>query len=445
MIRAAAAIALVLVLAAPAAADFLYGITQTDLVVIDPSDPSIVTTIGPHGLTGDPAYLTYDPISGRLFGQRTTLIAPDLRDYDLVEYDVACGSGSVVRNLGDFDTAGAFEVWEYVEAEGSLVVSRGMRPDLLTTTFETLDPATGTLTSLGFDVGFDNDFGVYDDVRDLFYVWDPNGTGLFQTIDLSSGAVTNLAASGAMDRDGAFSETDGGIFVYELTSDTLVNLQTTDGLAPITRVPVGVVAGDEILGLAFAPVAPAAICGCAPAKGCIPAGKASLSIKEKKPGSEKLKLAMKKLEMPTVATDFGDPVTGTSRYGVCIYDDALQLVTELDVDRAGDTCGTKPCWKAKGDKGFAYKDPETAASGVKKITAASGDAGKGKVQAQAGNKEKKGQTAMPTGIASDLAGAGFAAVQVLVSDGVCFEAGFADVKKADGLQFKAKGAGGLAN
>ena len=94
--------------------------------------------------------------------------------------------------------------------------------------------------------------------------------------------------------------------------------------------------------------------------------------------------------------------------------------------------------KAKGDKGYAYKDPDAVSSGVKKIAAVSGPEGKGKLQIQAGNKVKKAQTAMPTGIAGALQGATSASMQVVTSDGLCFEAALTNVKKADGLQFKAK-------
>ena len=325
--------------------------------------------------------------------------------------------------------------------DGELVVSQGVLPTLSTNEFYTLDPDTGTLTPL-VDVGFDNDFGVYDDVRGHLYVWDPNNTGLFQIVDLVTGLVTNLSASGTDDRDGAFSEEDGGIFLYDLATADLVQIQTTDGLAPITRVPRGPVAGDPIVGLAFTPVPPPT-CGCAPLPGCIGAGKASLKVVEKKEGAEKLKLSLKKLQGITTAASFGDPLTPATRYDVCVYDQTSQLLADLVVDRGGDLCGSKqkPCWKAKGDKGFAYKDPDAASSGVRKIAASSGDTGKGKLQVQAGNKASKGQDTMPTGIAAALENATAASVQVLVSDGLCFEGNLIDVKKADGTQFKAKGSG----
>jgi len=431
-----------LLLAFPARADFLYGITQTDLVVIDPADPSQVQIVGPHGLTRA-AYLTYDTATGRLFGLRSTEISPEpslILDYDLVEYDFCSGAGTVVRNLGRSDVVGAFEVLEYVESQGSLVVSASTPPDFVTSGFYTLDPDTGALGFL-VDVGFDNDFGVYDDVRDLFYTWDPNSQAQYQLIDLGDGNVTSLGASGLADRDGAFSEEDGGIFLFDQDTQELVNVETTDGLDPITRTPVGVVAGDPISGLAFTPVPPP-VCACAPEPGCTAAGKASLTVVEKKPGNEKLKLSLKKFQGPT---SFPGGVEGGSRTTVCLYDENAELLAELDVDRGGETCGAKgkPCWKPKGANGAAYKDPDASAAGVKKIVAVGGEAGKGKLLVQAGNKEKKGQDAMPVGIAAGLQGANVASAQVAVGEGVCVEAAFGNVKKNDGAQFKAKGDGGL--
>lgn len=181
-------------------------------------------------------------------------------------------------------------------------------------------------------------------------------------------------------------------------------------------------------------------CSSVPAVGCVAAAKASLSVVEKKPGSEKLKAKLKGFDGPTQPGDLGDPVSGATRYDLCLYDATQQLAGELSVDRAGQLCGPKqkPCWKAKGDKGYVYKDPEASASGVKKIAAISGPEGKGKLQVQAGNKVKKGQTGMPTGIAGALQGATGATLQVLATDGLCFEATLGNVRSADGVQFKAK-------
>jgi len=181
-------------------------------------------------------------------------------------------------------------------------------------------------------------------------------------------------------------------------------------------------------------------CPLVPATGCHVAEKASLSIVEKKLGKEKLKATFKGFQTLTTLADLGDPAAGDTRYELCIYDGTSQLVSGLTVDRAGESCGPKqkPCWSAKGDKGYAYKDAGASASGVTKISAAPGGAGKGKLQIQGKNNSKKDQDALPTGVASLLQGATTASIQVNTSDAGCFEAAFSSVKKADGAQFKAK-------
>ena len=180
-------------------------------------------------------------------------------------------------------------------------------------------------------------------------------------------------------------------------------------------------------------------CAPAPNPSCIGAAKASLDINEKKAGKEKIKVSLKKLDAATTTVDFGDPVTGTTVYDVCIYDGADALVTTLLVDRAGDVCGpkAKDCWKAA-KKGPKYKDQDAASAGMKKITGKSGDAGKGQVKASAGNKDNKGQTAMPTGLTAAMSGQTQATVQVHASDGQCFGATLTNVKKSDATRFKAK-------
>jgi hypothetical protein len=136
----------------------------------------------------------------------------------------------------------------------------------------------------------------------------------------------------------------------------------------------------------------------------------------------------------------GNPATGSTRYDLCLYDPEEALVRGLTVDEAGEACGPndKPCWKDKGGKGWAYKDPDADASGVRKITATSGPAGKGTLQVQAGNNTAKGQDEMPVGIAAMLEAASSATVQVRTSDGLCYGALLSTVKTADGVVFQGK-------
>jgi cysteine-rich repeat protein len=181
-------------------------------------------------------------------------------------------------------------------------------------------------------------------------------------------------------------------------------------------------------------------CPAAPSTQCVAAGKASLSIQEKNAGKERLTAKLQGFASATAQADFGDPVTGSTRYDLCVYGPTGALVASLGVDRAGDACGpqARPCWKDKRGKGWSYKDAGGSASGVRKLSASSGPAGKGKLQLQAGNNAAKGQSALPAGVVAALEGASSATLQLLASDGPCYEAALATVQKADGVQFKAK-------
>lgn len=182
------------------------------------------------------------------------------------------------------------------------------------------------------------------------------------------------------------------------------------------------------------------VCAATPLLACTQAAKAALLINEKKSRREKWKLTMKGFDSETTQADFGDPVGGSTRVDVCLYDDADALLAGLNVPRAGDLCGKKqkPCWKAKGATGWTYKDTDTSSDGVKKMGAKSGSAGKGSFKLLAANKEKKLQLELPRRVSDALEGASSARVQVVASDGACFDAVLPSVKKADEELFKAK-------
>jgi hypothetical protein len=175
------------------------------------------------------------------------------------------------------------------------------------------------------------------------------------------------------------------------------------------------------------------LCGVAPAPGCIPAIKGSLLVSEKSVGKEKVKVALKNLQPLVTPSQFGDPVMGNTQYRVCIYDSANQLRGSYRVARAGETCGTKPCWSVVSGKGFKFGDKSGIADGITKIGLAGGDPGKGKVKF--GGKNVDGN--MPAGVAAALASQTSATAQVLTSDAACFTVPLTRVKKADGLSFSA--------
>src|SRR5262249_57246605 len=107
-------------------------------------------------------------------------------------------------------------------------------------------------------------------------------------------------------------------------------------------------------------------CTPVPDTSCLAAAHASLVVDERLRGKEKLTARLSGFAEDTTQADFGNPVDGNTRYDVCIYDAANQLRASLEVPRAGQLCGPdqKPCWKAKQDRGWTYKDPAGSADGV---------------------------------------------------------------------------------
>jgi hypothetical protein len=178
-------------------------------------------------------------------------------------------------------------------------------------------------------------------------------------------------------------------------------------------------------------------CADAPVAACVAAARAKLSVDERRAGRERLALKLNELHPVVSPSDFGDPVRGGTRYDVCLYDGAGGYVAGLAVDRAGEVCGSVPCWKTV-EAGVRYRDRAGSASGVRAIAARSSEAATGKLRVSASNAEPKGQVALPTGLAAALQGQTAARVQVLASDGVCFEAFLSDVRRADGDRFVAR-------
>ena len=159
-------------------------------------------------------------------------------------------------------------------------------------------------------------------------------------------------------------------------------------------------------------------CPEAPAPTCLGGfGKGVLSVRETKNGSEKLSIKATKGPALTQA-DFGNPlVAGGTPYTACVYDDAGARVLELEVDRAGELCEGKSCWKSTGGSppsgnGFLYKDKGLASDGVQLLSLKAGAAGKSKFSLKAANKFGKGLDNLPSGIGWALFGSTSVTVQL---------------------------------
>lgn len=169
------------------------------------------------------------------------------------------------------------------------------------------------------------------------------------------------------------------------------------------------------------------------ATGCIDAYSATVSVDERRPGSEKLKVQWKGFTAPTSMADFGDPVLGSSRYALCLYvDDGL--AAELVVDRAAGLCNGAPCWK-ESRTGLSYKDNRASADGIRQVSIRSGAAGAGSVKISGNNRLSQGLTSLPVGTAAALAAGSTQAMQVRVSDGRCVSSRIGWIATRDGTRF----------
>ena len=376
----------------------------------------------------------------------------------LATVDIETGDVGIIGNMGAVMTDIAFA------PDGRLFA-------LSFTTLYEVDPVTAQASAIGFHGVPDGNALVFAN-SDVLYAMGADSNQLYQ-LDLTTGAGTALGAVGEGSAgDLAF---NGGELYVSTVAANLIRID----LDPVAGTVVGPIGFPNVFGLATADdgvlygisgtqilavdtttgAGELAIdyggrgldvsfgssflgealptCPAVPFPDCLVASKAKLKIAEKKRGSEKLSVQLKGFSGETTPASFGDPIAGATAYDICLWREDDPVV-RLTVDRGmGATCAGKPCWKAKGTKGWSYKDKETSASGVKSLGLLGGPNGKGSVKATAGNKLKKGQDYLPYGIAGRYANATSAFVQIAASDGTCVEAELG-VSKADGKQVKAK-------
>jgi len=241
------------------AQDVLYAVTNTEVITISLEDPISVEVVGPHGLpfvtlgdgsTRGPFALTYDRSSDRLLGLHYESV-PESGAFlqHLVQYDFETGLATSLNVLADSSLNGFVECVEYVDSLDRIVVSRDYDGSI-TTSLETVNP-DGTTTPL-VDTGVDNDFGVYDQTRDRFYVMDPNGDGELRLADLTDGSILSVTPVLSSTSDLAYSAERDTIYAYVAGPNALVSLG--DGLREQNPVPIGIIgSAGPVQGLAVVP------------------------------------------------------------------------------------------------------------------------------------------------------------------------------------------------
>ena len=171
--------------------------------------------------------------------------------------------------------------------------------------------------------------------------------------------------------------------------------------------------------------------------------KGSFSVNERHLGQEKLEVRLAGGPFVPQAS-FGDPTTaGGTSVDLRVFDDAGALVATLEIDRAGESCGSQPCWQSVGDappagQGFRYKDAARSASGVRSLKLQGDAAGKSSISVSAANRASQRQTALPTGIAQALSGTTNVTLELHTSDAACFSATLSDVIRQEPGLFRAK-------
>ena len=102
--------------------------------------------------------------------------------------------------------------------------------------------------------------------------------------------------------------------------------------------------------------------------------RALLRIKDRAPGTRDLLKWNWVTGDVTSLAHFGNPVTGTTGYTLCVYDytagtPSLRMSAPVP---PGGTCAGRPCWRASGATGFRYFDRTLAQRGVELIKMKSG-------------------------------------------------------------------------
>jgi hypothetical protein len=242
------------------AGSVLYGLTTTNLVIVNHNDPSQVTVVGPTGLSALgvawTTQLTWHPGDGYLYGIGFDAPMGQPRNQHwLFRIDRLTGAASIVRAFGDPDEY-KFEALEYVETLNSLVAAYGPNQD----TSSLMTMTTGGVFTPLVNNGRDNDYGVFDSFFDVFFSVDPNGVGQLVKTDLGSGAATDLGSVPVNLSDMAYNPDDHYIYGADSPSGgprPWYRIWTTNGGAPAYYEVIDTVAGDQWMsGLAFAPPIP---------------------------------------------------------------------------------------------------------------------------------------------------------------------------------------------
>jgi cysteine-rich repeat protein len=164
-----------------------------------------------------------------------------------------------------------------------------------------------------------------------------------------------------------------------------------------------------------------------PADGCKGAGQSSLSLSTRGAGNAKWKWSRGEA---TSCEDFGSPDADTS-YDLCIFDGAGGGTYELAAHFALPASGS---WKRASSCRWTYKDRTAATDGITSLKLTPRDTGRASIQFSA-----EGEAApLPVPVAADrfMASDPDVTVQIINSNGTCWESRLADGHRNSGDGYK---------
>jgi hypothetical protein len=242
------------------AAEILYGVTGTNLVTIDPTNPANVTVVGPHllapgAITGN---LTYDPVTDRLIG--SVSLNPPSFTRSLYAFDRSTGQATFLSTVSDPSAQFIYEALEYVGGSvNQTIITRAPNSGPQTgISFEIhrVDPNTGA-TVLVVNNGRDNDFAAWDSRRNRFYATDPNGSvsNNIYEVNLATGSNTDWINVFQSTSQGpgelAYSSDHDAIYAVDFGNSSFYRINLNSAGDPVSISSIGAVGGDRVDSIAF--------------------------------------------------------------------------------------------------------------------------------------------------------------------------------------------------
>jgi hypothetical protein len=235
-----------------AQAQTLYGHDNIshDLVTINPATAA-VTTVGASGLSSTVRIgtLAYHPTDG-LFG-----LGYDTSDalYHFYNFNTSTGAATSISTLGI--AASSADGLEYVAGStNSLILFKSLANNFYGSELNTVNPITGAITATGVSTGSetDNDYGVYDSLRNKYYTMDDNHFSI-RGINTLTGSITPYSTLNLHYGDGAYSASLDQILHTGETGTNLYQINPVSLSSPTLIGSFG--AGKEIIGIAVGPSA----------------------------------------------------------------------------------------------------------------------------------------------------------------------------------------------